>query len=865
MQKFKTADGGNVDGTAKDKTELDPGTTYKAKVINDNSWNIFNLVEQAGYTLVDDDLSQLTKALKGRYKSTFTYNTSSIVTQTVNDVVLGSDGLYYEAQANAIIGDNPVGSITGKWKLSNDSQIIHTVSTRAELLAFPKIDGISVYATGHTSSNDGGSGILVYDESKSAINNEVTIFIGWERQYIGAINAKWSGATGDGVTDDTVAITKIETAFSGEDIDLGGGTYITTLIDSSLTNNYFNGSLIVKNVLPGDTTHPIKPTTTLDDFSLVANRRKSQILEWEGKTVLWLGTSIPHQGENTDSYPTLFGEYLGCKVINMAWSGSHANYNIDGDAFEIDTIISLSMTEDDRAAGEALYGASSAYNDNFHPVTKASQMTCDYRIGTIAEDEQIDIVILDHNHNDRARDKGILDSTSYIVTGVTFGATTILTLDDSSAISVGDSIVGTIQGIKELFSLAARVQSTTATTVTINIDTSLSIGTFTGGGIQIVDKYTLYGAFLFLEKFIVNQSFNTSGNIPDIVFAGAPSLYTNDTKTPTIWSNFADIRDYADERGFSAFDVAHSMEVTEQDQLFYFPDDVHPTTLVTRNVLATHWASWAKGGKIIPSGTAFLESNNVAINNREALYSIFDRKWGSRTDIILDGLVLINEIFTNLAAWTIDGTSTVDPMVQTSSWDVGENSVLFNPDTNTTSYIKKTLAFDDSFKIEFDFWMDQTTNLVPSTTTIILFNMADRYTCEMVLKPESAKLRIRAYDGLGGNTLFEGSGSLQPNKLNHVIFNVKKQVGDSEGAVAFELNDKLVSSDIFDNTNTATPTEFRIGAQGSIASTAMQLEVGNVLINNKDIIDYSDRFTGSFTAQSGETVTVVNGIIVTAV
>jgi len=117
MQKFLESDGGNPDGTAKDgEIGVTAGTKYKAKVFNDNFFNIFEFVEGAGYSLIDDDLEQLTKAMKGKYVATYTYNTSSIATQTVNDIVEGSDGGFYRVLANAVNGDNPVGSTTGNWE-----------------------------------------------------------------------------------------------------------------------------------------------------------------------------------------------------------------------------------------------------------------------------------------------------------------------------------------------------------------------------------------------------------------------------------------------------------------------------------------------------------------------------------------------------------------------------------------------------------------------------------------------------------------------------------------------------------------------------------------------------------------------------
>ena len=48
-------------------------------------------------------------------------------------------------------------------------------------------------------------GTFIYDATQSAVNNGGTIFDGWVRQYSGAVNVKWFGAVGDGVTDDTFA------------------------------------------------------------------------------------------------------------------------------------------------------------------------------------------------------------------------------------------------------------------------------------------------------------------------------------------------------------------------------------------------------------------------------------------------------------------------------------------------------------------------------------------------------------------------------------------------------------------------------------------------------------------------------------
>lgn len=119
MQKPKLVDNATPNLEFQDSsTQLaQDGTILRAAFQNDNFSNLFKLVEAAGYNLIDDDISQITKAVRGRYVDNFIYNTSSIATQTVNDVVLGSDGYYYECKQNGVTGVNPVNDLTGKWKI----------------------------------------------------------------------------------------------------------------------------------------------------------------------------------------------------------------------------------------------------------------------------------------------------------------------------------------------------------------------------------------------------------------------------------------------------------------------------------------------------------------------------------------------------------------------------------------------------------------------------------------------------------------------------------------------------------------------------------------------------------------------------
>lgn len=85
-------------------------------------------------------------------------------------------------------------------------------------------------------------GTFIYDATKSAENNGGTIFEGWVRQYDGAVNVKWFGAKGDGVTDDTAAIDTAIAASLGRKLYFPSGTYLTNgIVITNLTGVHFEG------------------------------------------------------------------------------------------------------------------------------------------------------------------------------------------------------------------------------------------------------------------------------------------------------------------------------------------------------------------------------------------------------------------------------------------------------------------------------------------------------------------------------------------------------------------------------------------------------------------------------------------------
>ena len=683
------------------------------------------------------------------------------------------------------------------------------------------------------------------------------------------------GATADGVTSDNVAVTAAE-ASDYPFIDLCGETVKTTLAPSVLTKGYFNGTLLVAGAVAGNP-EPYKLRAPVSDLDIARPRTKSPVVDWTSKAVLWLGTSIPHQGVGIDGYPELFARALACSVDNQAWAGSAAQYSAADDAFAIDTVKRLSMTEDDRLAGLALHGSSSAYSDTFDLITKPSSMTCDSRIASRFSATPFDVVVLDHAHNDRGGELGTLTPESQTITGIAVGATTAVTLNTIGTIAVGDAIALEVTGISFLNHAAARVQSVVGNQVTLNIDSSAYVGVFASGTAYKLDRNTIYGAWEFLIHYIKNQG-TKNGKDTKIILAGAPSEYTNGVKDNGIWAIAEAIRDVADKWDIAFFDIGHQLSVGPNEHAAYFPDNVHPTTTATRQALANHWVEWARGGAPLAlSSRAYIPANpngsGVYTENREALYSRFEGGFTTPNFVLGTYANLITETFpVSTAGWTSAGGAA--PTVVDAPWGVGKAlSSAISPPTSTTAAIYKTIAPRQAMRATFDLWLSSVTGLTDLAAggqfAIASFNSngSTRYLLSLVVRKTGVSFLLRCLTSFGGVfvTVPLKAFQIDANTKYTIKMEAVTATATYSGGMLLYVNNVLISEPlaIADSSWGSAPNRFYVGVSGSTTAKAGTVHFGNVVVDDAAVNDYTKRFTGTFTTADAKTATVVNGIIVT--
>ncbi len=131
-----------------------------------------------------------------------------------------------------------LGSLTG--------DIPTAAASVSSLRALPRPTrvGMTAFLRGHASDSDGGHDTFVWDPASTVEDDGATVLAPdaggsgrWKRLFRGAVDAKWFGATGDGVTDDAGALNAAAAAARAGGhgrLRLGAGTFkISTMVDFS--------------------------------------------------------------------------------------------------------------------------------------------------------------------------------------------------------------------------------------------------------------------------------------------------------------------------------------------------------------------------------------------------------------------------------------------------------------------------------------------------------------------------------------------------------------------------------------------------------------------------------------------------------
>jgi len=217
-----------------------------------------------------------------------------------------------------------------------------TADTMADLLSMEHKTG-SVQLLGFHERGDGGGGVFFWDDSKSqSEHNGGTIIAGdavlgtwdtagqeawftapsvgvgcWVREYSGAVNVKWFGAKGDGITDDTAAIQKT--------FDSAWTNSYTVLIDSGV---FLNTGLTVK--CPQEPTYYDRKRLYISGKGVGIS-----ILQHTG-----VGTALESIGEN-DTVSSVFG--LNLSDFSIKKSTASATDTTNGIKLQKGTGYSLSF------------------------------------------------------------------------------------------------------------------------------------------------------------------------------------------------------------------------------------------------------------------------------------------------------------------------------------------------------------------------------------------------------------------------------------------------------------------------------------------------------------------------------------------
>lgn len=284
--------------------------------------------------------------------------------------------IYYSGSPVSIYFNESNYSITVKNSLSN---LIYTILSN-DAFSYPKaIDTIEDLAT-YT-----GTGLVMVKDinrggtfvSKTSIEidpNTGSLYVAnggtvlaklgggfWVRQHNGAVNVKWFGAKGDGVTDDTMAFKK---AIAFRTIFVPSGSYI---INSSISDTSFlNGiSILGENpslysfaqgvteiILSGNTTYFMRSQYHLTVKNITFRGAINDVFEWksgiDGNIVRFNNvTALDCEGAFMKPITAGNGSNMAmtdCRFITAGGSGNALNFSIFDSITNSISVDSLTMT-----------------------------------------------------------------------------------------------------------------------------------------------------------------------------------------------------------------------------------------------------------------------------------------------------------------------------------------------------------------------------------------------------------------------------------------------------------------------------------------------------------------------------------------
>lgn len=629
------------------------------------------------------------------------------------------------------------------------------------------------------------------------------------------------GVVGDG-SDETAKV-QLADASGASYINLAGLNVTTTINPGTLTKRYYNGRVYGEDA---DGNIQLRPNSApVYDSELRKSSTQTPFLDYDGATILSLGTSIQAEGSGSnDSYPELAAEMLGATCINMAWAGTSASYDNTGDHTTISTVKRLSMTQDDVDWGIATWGDvdTNVYSDLYPGINKASKMTVGYRVGAQMAAYSPDVIIIEHNRNDMDRSPGVLENESRAINSVSLGATTTLTLASGGLVVVGDAVRLRVTGISKLDYFAARVQAVSGAQITLNLDSSGFAGSFTSGTCYKVDRQYFCEGLGFIISYIYWAATYYGVTTPAIVLTSAPSEYDNDAYDFRVRGNAQYVRAVAEYWGVAFFDLNASLAIDENNHRIFLGDGIHPIDLVSRQAIANHLAAFLAGGKLPTLRKAqvllraqtedFTDGASVVYDQWNKGFKERDWKIGTISTAFTD------DFESGLGGYTLTGTAPTD---EASPWDGGNTALKCTHDgVSGTSYIQKTgLTLGEYTKVTFKVYLESTTGLVTEGVTgtmpiMQLRTASVHHSVQLVLKETAVSIRGYVIPaGASPATIVPRSKTLVDATVHEITYEVIKGNGTTrQGSCILTFDGERISLPLeFDDSSKSTPDRLFIG------------------------------------------------------